>query len=82
MASADWFKKKLYVVLLAGEGCRSNLYPAHPRSARGIGRAGCAPVNAEGFRGTRMEARWGLVTATEQEGIAEDMLRTGLKRGA
>jgi hypothetical protein len=29
-----------------------------------------------------MEARRGLVTATEREGIAEDMLRTGLKRGA
>jgi hypothetical protein len=29
-----------------------------------------------------MEARRVLVTATEQEGIAEDMLRTGLKRGA
>jgi hypothetical protein len=43
---------------------------------------GCAPVNADGFRGTRMEARRGLVTATGQEGIAEDMLRAGLKRGA
>ena len=29
-----------------------------------------------------MEARRGLDTATEREGIAEDMLRTGLKRGA
>jgi hypothetical protein len=26
-----------------------------------------------------MEARRGLVTATEQEGIAEDMLRTGVE---
>jgi hypothetical protein len=43
---------------------------------------GCAPVNAEGLRGTRMEAGRGLVTAIEQEGIAEDMLRMGLKRGA
>lgn len=39
--------------------CRSNSFPAHPRSVRGSGRRGCVPVNAEGFRGTRMEARRG-----------------------
>jgi hypothetical protein len=40
---------------------------------------GCAPVNAEGLRGTRMEAGRGLVTATEQEGIAEEHVAYGVE---
>ncbi len=40
---------------------------------------GCVPVNAEGFRGTRMEARRGLVTATGQEGHCRGHVACGVE---
>ena len=85
VASADWFQEKTvrsFARVAQSKDAVPNSFPALPRRAHGSGRRGCVPVNAEGYRGTgtRMEARRGLVTATEPEGVAdnaEDMLRTG-----
>lgn len=74
----------MYVVLLALFSWRMpfKFISGSPPQRAWQWKGGVCPVNAEGCRGMRIEARRGLVTATKQGGIAEDVEVEALKRGA